>query len=81
MGFREFPFDATGERGGDGRRFCGREEVRRYLQRYAETFGLERFVECDARVTSVVRAAREERGRGGAMVERVGSDVEERKGR
>ena len=59
MGFREFPFVATGERGGDGRRFCGREEVRRYLQRYAETFGLERFVECDARVTSVVRAARE----------------------
>ena len=59
MGFREFPFDATGERGGDMRRFCGREEVRRYLQRYAETFGLERFVEYDARVTSVVRAVRE----------------------
>ena len=58
MGFGEFPFHES--HGVDERRFCGHEEVQRYLQAYAETFGLRERVTFNAKVTSVERVFRED---------------------
>jgi len=57
MGFTEFPFDASNNRG-DGRRFCGHAEVRRYLLAYAERFQLRERVRFKTKVLSVERIAR-----------------------
>lgn len=44
MGFREYPFVATGEAGRDPRRFPGHSEVLEYLKDYAAEFGLRELV-------------------------------------
>ncbi|MEM9455895.1 MAG: NAD(P)-binding protein [Myxococcota bacterium] len=51
MALRRFPF--TTDLGGDPRRFPGHAEVLRYLRAYSRTFGLDRYVRTDARVTQV----------------------------
>ena len=58
MGFAEFPFHDS--HGADDRRFCGHEEVQRYLKAYAETFGLETKVKFNTRVTRVERVVRDD---------------------
>ncbi|KAI3437777.1 hypothetical protein D9Q98_000224 [Chlorella vulgaris] len=40
MGLPEFPFDSHFNGSADPRQFCGHEEVQRYLEAFAEAFGL-----------------------------------------
>ncbi|KAK9830413.1 hypothetical protein WJX72_011637 [[Myrmecia] bisecta] len=52
MAFLDFPFDALTMQGrsSDPRRFCGHEEVQRYLEAFAEAFALEQHMRFNMRV-------------------------------
>ncbi|KAI4311658.1 hypothetical protein MLD38_036537 [Melastoma candidum] len=60
MGFRELPFLAGESWSGDARRFPGHEEVLRYLERFAEVFGIREVIRFGK---EVVRAREDGDGR------------------
>ncbi|KAK9689230.1 hypothetical protein RND81_09G044900 [Saponaria officinalis] len=53
MGFREFPFVASGKPGRDSRRYLKHEEVLRYLEDYACEFGLKELIRFQTEVLYV----------------------------
>ncbi|XP_057811038.1 flavin-containing monooxygenase FMO GS-OX-like 4 [Salvia miltiorrhiza] len=57
MGFRVYPFVASGKPGQDPRRFPGHEEVLEYLRDFAEEFGLAEMVRFGREVCHVGKAA------------------------
>jgi cation diffusion facilitator CzcD-associated flavoprotein CzcO len=50
MGYRCFPFDTLFSGSGDARRFCGHEEVQRYLEAFADHYSLREMVRLGVRV-------------------------------
>lgn len=61
MGFRVYPFGASGKQGRDQRRFPAHEEVLEYLRDFAEEFELEEMVRFGREVSHVGMAADDRR--------------------